>query len=197
MNPKGPGPWRRRLTWLLLAQGLWLPVLLGMPLGPWGFRQGSGRETGHDALPPLPADSGQRSRPPSLGELLAPAASQGLTPGRPEGQVPEAGRSGGVLLLNRPRAEASAAADRRASPEPGTAALPGQGAARQGASTVSRQSGATQDGSRVAAPQRSPSQLLGGSLGLEDLGSTGTAQPSAGSTPDPSPRGARTTSSHP
>ena len=197
MIARRTGRRRRRLGWLLLAQGLWLPLLLLLPHGPWGFRQGSLQPTGREALLPLPAASGSRSRPPSLGELLAPTASREQAPGIPEGQLPAAGGSAGVLLLNRPRAVATARGNRNASPEPGTPAVTGQGSARQGTSMGSRQSGAGQDEQPAGGRQLSPSQLLGGSLGLEELGRTRAPQARSGSAPVESTKGASATSSHP
>ncbi|MEI8251524.1 MAG: hypothetical protein WCF98_10175 [Synechococcus sp. ELA057] len=160
MPLRGPGFWRRRIGWLLLAQLLWIPLLLA---GPWRGHPDSGPPEG-EALPPAPSSFGRRSRPPSLGELLAPGAPGGGQPGLQGGQGSADGPSGAVVLLNRPRTAPESSVTPQNNQAKGAPAAAGHAEGRPAA----------------ASAQPRASQLLGGSLGLEELRGAASPQLSPG-----------------
>lgn len=161
MQPTPPHRWSPQLRWLLLAQILWIPWLL---LRAWCPPAPSTPEARQGELPPLPAASERRSSPPSLEELLKPAPSVGDGAASTVRQPPSAG---GLILLNRPDSgaletarQAQPGANRPEASNGQQPKNPQEPSAASGDSTTRRP---------TATAPASPSQLLGGSLGLEEL----------------------------
>ncbi len=160
---------RRAIGWALLSQAIWLPLLLIAMHDRWQHAQRS---------PGLATQAGE-TRGPGLGPGAAPPLSLG--------DVIRAAPSAAARLSPPPAAAAAAAAAQaKASPAPGwvlrspaaaptpqppavSAPTPGAAAAAApGRSAPAAQAGVAAPPAAVR-PMASPSQLLGGSLGLQDL----------------------------
>lgn len=169
MQPTPPHRWSPQLRWLLLGQILWIPWLL---LRAWSPPSPSTPDGRREELPPLPAASERRSSPPSLEELLKPAPNEGDDAASAVRQVPSAG---GLILLNRPGAGAREAA-RQAQPGANRPEARG-GKQPKNPQEPSGASGVSTTRRPPATAPASPAQLLGGSLGLEELRRTLPQQP--------------------